>query len=302
MFSMLIPVAVDPDALVATSVVDVEAAWSALTTYSAGQAVYRVLGNVHQRFVSAQGSNTNHVPEDDDGTWWIDEGPTNAWAMFDDTTTTVTSDPDAIEVEIEVPATDRVDTIWLAALGAETVRVRVDDPIEGPIYDETFSLADPGSVLDWFAYFYDDVQFRQELLVTDLPNGAGSTLTVTVARPGDDAECGQLLLGQRAPIGQTRWGVRTEIRDYTRWLENDFGDRVLVKGAYRKLISAEFILENRLKDAVERELTAARGEPRLYVADEDYTTLAAFGTAKWAVEMSLPPDLSLCSIQIESNT
>jgi hypothetical protein len=82
--------------------------------------------------------------------------------------------------------------------------------------------------------------------------------------------------------------------------EDDFGTRTLVPRAYRKLASGRAIIENRIKDAVETLLADGRAEVRLYIFDEDYATLVILGTARWSVEMSLPPSRSLCSLQLES--
>jgi hypothetical protein len=83
--------------------------------------------------------------------------------------------------------------------------------------------------------------------------------------------------------------------------EDEFGTRTLVPRAYRKLASGRAIIENRLKDAVETLLAAGRAEVRLYILDDSgYSTLVILGTARWSVEMSLPPSRSLCSLQLES--
>lgn len=302
-FSMLIPVTVEitTPTLAATNVSVSEAAWNSGTSYSSGQVVRRTVDGLYIRFSSLQNSNSNKTPELEP-TWWLDEGPVNAHAMFDDTTTTVTTNADSIAVEIEVPAGQRVDTVWLAGLSGESVTVAIEDPTAGEVHNETYSLADAGAITNLWEYFTAEVLRKSEILITDLPNGAGSTLTITVDHPGDAAACGHLVLGQRMALGATKWGVSTEIKDYSRWVENDFGDRVLVEGAYRKLCGAEVIVANGVKDSVERELTRARAQPRLFIADEDYSTLCVFGTCRWRNAMDMAPDHSLLSVQIEGNT
>lgn len=296
------PITINASVLTSTSVPQVEALWSSGTTYSLGQAVYVIVGNVRQRFVSAQGSNLNHNPATDDGTWWTDEGPTNAWAMFDDTSTTVTSDADDIEVVLALPAGERADVVYLAGLTGVSVRVRVTDPLAGPVYDQTHSLADVSGVASWPDWLWLPLAFKTELLVSDLPNGAGSTLTVTINHPGETATCGTLVCGQRRTLGDTAWDAEIEIRDYSRWIENDFGDRVLVEGAYRKLMNATAILPNTALESVVRELISGRAQARLYIADERYTPLVIFGTARWKTRLDGPPDISRCDLTVEGNS
>lgn len=291
------PVAIDTTALTNTNVTESEAAWSA-SPYTTGQAVYRVIDGIHIRFSALQNS-TNKIPEDQP-TYWLDEGPTNRWAMFDETVSTLTTNSDTIEVEITVPASERIDVLYLAGLAGVSVRVQVEDAVEGPVYDQTFSLADVSGITDWYAYFYDPIAYYDELLVVDLPNGAGSVLTVTIDNTGDTAACGALVTGLRKDIGGTQWGFTTEIRDYSVFEEDDFGNRVLVPRAYRKLASGRAIIDNRLKDSIEKLLAEGRAEVRLYIVNEEYRTLTILGTCRWSVEMSLPPSRSLCSLQIES--
>lgn len=301
MFTLVLPVTVDAVALADTNVAEAEAAWSGVTTYASGNVVRRTVGNVHRRYSSLQNTNLNRVPEFEPD-WWLDEGPTNRWAMFDDTTTTVTTNADLIEVEIQVPDGQRADTVYLAALDGRTARIQVVDPIAGLVHDETYSLQDVGAVTDLWTYFKLPILRKAELLVTDLPDGAGSTITVTIEKPGATAGCGHLVLGQQMTLGKTKWGVQTSVRDYTRPLENDFGDREFIEGPYRKLANCELIIPNTLKDAVEHQLIEIRGKPRLFIADDRFTTLAVFGVATWTVGMDMPPDYSTGSLQIEGNT
>lgn len=294
-------VAVDAAVLTDSNVAETVSAWNSGTTYAAAATAYRVIGGIHIEFVSSQAANTNHTPETDDGTWWKKTGPTNAWAMFDATISTQTSHADSIVVELTMPASERIDTVYLAGLDAVSVRIQMSDVSAGPVWDVTYSLADFGGISDWFAWLYEPVSFVDELLVTGLPYGAGATLTVTIAKTGGTAKCGALVAGFRKKLGNTRWDAKTEIRDYSRFIENEFGQREFVERDYRKLASCRAIIENRFKDAVERELAKARAKVCLYILNEDYTTLTILGTARFAVEMNMPPDHSDCSLQLESN-
>lgn len=295
------PVTVTDAVLTASNVAETPTLFSLATNYGAGALVYVVESNVHQGYTSAQAANLNHPPTTDDGTWWIATGPTNRWAMFDDASNSVTTNATSIAVTLALPASERMNVVWLAGLLGRTVQVEVTDATAGPVYDETFSLADTAGITDWYSWLFDPVSYKTELLVTDLPSGAGSTLDVTVNFPGDTAAIGNLVTGLRKYIGRTRWGVQTEIRDYSVFEDDAFGNRVLIERAYRRLASGQVLVENRVKDAVERLLADCRAAARLYIFDEDYTTLVVFGLARWANEMSLPPSYSVNSIQIEGN-
>lgn len=62
------------------------AAWLVGTTYAADDTVF--VASTHRIYTSVQGSNLGNDPTTDDGTWWIETAPTNAWAMFDNTVST----------------------------------------------------------------------------------------------------------------------------------------------------------------------------------------------------------------------
>lgn len=293
------PVSIDTTTLASSNVTESESAWSSGTTYALGAAVYRVIDGIHERFTSLQNSNLNHIPEDSP-TWWLDEGPTNKWAMFDASVSTQTTRADNIAVTVNVPATERIDVVYLAGLTGVSVRIQITDAIAGAVYDQTFSLADSAGIGDWYSYFMDEPVYLTELLVTDLPNGAGSVLTVTVTNTGSTAACGALVTGFRKSMGGAQWGWTTEIRDYSVFQEDAFGNRVLVPRAYRRLANGRAIIDNRLKDAIETLLADCRASVRLYIIDEDYRSLVILGTSRWSVDMSMPPNMSLCSLQLES--
>ncbi|MFZ5719197.1 MAG: hypothetical protein ACOY5Y_06985 [Pseudomonadota bacterium] len=302
MFDFVRPAAIDTTTLASSNVAETVALWDVGTTYDADDEVYRVVGGIHRRYISQQGSNLGVTPEtDDDASHWLDAGPTNAWAMFDETNSTVTENADSIEVSVDLPATERADTLYLSGLAGLSVTVQVTDPVDGLVYDETFGLRDVSGIADEYDWSFEPILEKTELLVTDLSRGEGSTVDVTIDNTGGTAACGVMVLGFRKALGKSQWAWRIEIRDYSRFVENDFGDRVLLERGYRKLASGNFLVENALLDSVAALLSGARAAVRLYIVDDGYTALAIFGTCRWAIEMSLPPSLSLCSAQLESN-
>lgn len=293
------PVVLNSTSVTASSLTETTAAWAGGTTYAADAEVYRVVDGIHQKFVSLQASNTGHTPEAEPD-WWADAGPTNAWAFADETVSTVSTDADEIEIEVTVPATERADVLYAAGLTGLSIRLQVEDPIAGPVFDETRNLSDPAAITDWWKFFNAALTYLDEVVFSDLPSGAGSVMTVTVANAGGTAGVGVLYPGFRVALGNARWDWTTSIRDYSGFVDDDFGNRVLIPRAYRKLASGQVLLENRVKDSVERLLASARAAVRLYIVDDAYTSLTILGTAQWAVEMSLPPSRSLCSLQLES--
>lgn len=296
------PVTITDAVLTSSSVTEPETLWSAATTYGLNAAVYRVIDNVHQRFVSLQASNLNKVPEAASSlTWWQAAGATNRWACFDETVGSLTSRASSIAMTLALPATERADTLYLAGLAAATLRVQVSDPLAGAVFDRTLSLTDPGAVTDWYAYFLEPVRRDSEAVVTDLPPGAGSTLTLTLTDAGATVTVGVVVAGFSQNIGGTRWGAQLGIRDYSVKADDAFGNQYVLERAFRKKASFAVVVDNRLLDSVIATLAEGRASLRLYIGSGDYASTVVLGFFKdFNVEMSQPPNRSLCSLELES--
>lgn len=298
------PITIDDDVLVSSNVAETETEWSALTTYASGAAVYEVVDGVHQRFVSKQNSNLNHRPsEDATETWWEATGPTNRWAMFDGTYQTQTTKADEIAVELQMPAVERLDVVWLGNLEGTAAQVTITDALEGVVYDETHSLVSPSGITDWYSYFFEPIARLRDLTLEDLPPVAGAAVEVSITEAGATVACGALLVGFSKNLGDTRWDGAVRIRDFSVKEDDGFGGLVVVERAYRKLADLTAILPNSFVDELTAILTDYRARPALWIGFGAYEALTIWGFVKdWAVEMSLPPDRSLVSLQLEGLT
>ena len=296
------PVTITDAVLTSSSVTEPETLWSGATTYGLSAAVYRVIDNVHQRFVSLQAGNLNRVPEAaTSSTWWQATGATNRWACFDETVGSLTTRASSIAMTLALPGTERADTLYLAGLAAATCRVQVTDPLAGAVFDRTVSLTDPGGVTDWYAYFLEPVRRDTELVITDLPPGAGSTLTLTLTDTGATVALGVVVAGFSQDIGGTRWGAQLGIRDYSVKADDAFGNQYVLERAFRKKASFAVVIDNRLLDSVIATLTEGRASLRLYIGSGAYASTVVLGFFKdFNVEMSQPPNRSLCSLELES--
>lgn len=111
------------DANLTTSATEAAPNWNALTPYVVGDVVA-----YNRRRRRCELSNTGKNPETGNTptlTYWIDIGPTNPWAMFDNKTGTQTTMPSEIAVGIDVVGF--ADTIGLLNLDAATVNVRIHE-------------------------------------------------------------------------------------------------------------------------------------------------------------------------------
>jgi len=101
--------------IMTTNATEPTAAWTT-GTYSLGQKATKA-GRVWE---SLQNSNTNQDPEATTG-WWLDLGPTNPLAMFDDQIGTQTTRADSLTIGLDLPT--RCDTLGLFNVDASSVNV-----------------------------------------------------------------------------------------------------------------------------------------------------------------------------------
>jgi len=114
------PFLIDTASLVSTSVAETVAVWDGAVTYALAA---NVLDNTNHRiFESLQASNLNHPLTDP--LWWLDIGPSNPWAMFDQINGTLTTITGPLDFKVAV--TGRADSVALLNLtGVSSVRIKV---------------------------------------------------------------------------------------------------------------------------------------------------------------------------------
>lgn len=93
-------------------------AWNSGTAYLVGAIVTDTTS--HLLYESVQ-NGTNHVVTDP--AYWVELGPTNKWAMFDQKTGTLTTRP--LEIDVDIDVSGRIDTVALFNVDASNVHVEV---------------------------------------------------------------------------------------------------------------------------------------------------------------------------------
>jgi len=294
------PFAVDDTTLVSSNVAETDPAYAAGTTYALGAIVRS--DATHRRYQSLQAGNTGRAL--DNVAWWLDIGPTNRWAMFDQTVGTQTSAASIVTV-VSMPR--RVNSIALLNIVATSVRVQITTAAAGTIYDRTFSLRDNTGVNSWYAYLYNPIKQMANLIVQDLPIDYAPTITVTIASTGGTAAVGSLILGYATKIGAGMYSPTIGIVDYSRKTADEFGNYQLVKRPFSRSNSFKIWCDNVDLDAIVDLLSDLRATPCVWVLTyENGAAVAAsttvFGFYKdWSIDV---PYLnhSICNLQIEGLT
>lgn len=291
------PMRVDDAALVSSDVPETEhAAWSSVTAYDAADRAIKA----HRIWESVQGANTNHDPVTDDGTWWIEIGPTNRWAMFDEIVQTQTTQADSVSVQLQ--AVGRIDTVAMLNIAATSALVRMTDSIDGVVYEETFGLVSTEGILDWSAYFFEPIARKTDLIVQGLPPYANALLDVELTQTGGTVKCGVLIPGFSRTIGTTLAGAGVGIRDYSTKETDDFGRAFVVERAFAKRATFQVLVDNAMVDGLQTLLATYRATPILYVGSERFAATTLYGFYKdFGIDIAYP-EHALCSLEIEALT
>lgn len=195
-----------------------------VVTTSAGSGTHTATAQVHRIYESQQGSNTGHPPAIDDGTWWVDIGPTNRWAMFDllRNTGTVASSP----LTVVLTPGQRVDSLALVGLVADAVTVEITVGAE-VVYTTTQSLSRRNTTT-WYEYFFGDFLYQGAFAAFDLPPYVDGVITVTMTRATGNVTCGGLLIGRSVYLGRTENQAEDDALNFSVIERDDFGQSVLV--------------------------------------------------------------------------
>ena len=252
------------DAMLAGSTVaeDDAGAWASGATYAKGARTVRA----HRVYESLIASNTGKLPESEPA-WWLDVGPTNRWAMFDEALGTATSKAGGFNVTLNGGAAN---ALALIDVVGTSVRVQANG------YDQS-QLARPGAIV-----------------FTGLP-GSGQ-VTVTIA--GAQAAVGTLLIGRMVGLGVTEASPTAGITDFSRKVVDDFGAVTVVQRAYSKRMTARSMIRTDAIDVVADRIAAVRARPSLWIGQAGQDAITIYGFFK---EFSIEVDthVSKLSLSIE---
>lgn len=253
-FRALRPVTMHDAVLASSNVPETEyPLWQVGTTYPLGARVLRT--TTHRIFESAIAGNVGRDPATDSANW-IDAGPTNRWAMFDQSLGTATTRAANVTVTLTTP----IAITALALMDVSTGTVRV----QAPGYDRTKGVAGgEGNVVTFL----------------DLTVGSGAAITVTVSAAAGVAlaAVGTLLFGTLDALGVTESAPQISIIDFSKKTTDDFGNTTTVERAYGKRMAAKCLIATSALDNVTRRMASLRAIPTLWIADEGFDSLRIYG-------------------------
>lgn len=264
---VLRPITVTDAALVSSSVAETDyAAWSSGTSYGKGARV--ILAATHRIYESVVDSNAGNDPAGSSGKW-LNIGPTNRWAMFDQALGSTTEAQGSIAVTLTASSIRAV--ALLDVIGA-TVRVQTTS------YDHTTAVA------------------AGAITFLDLPANT-TRATVTIAGSGT-VSVGTLLAGVVVDLGATEASPSAGITDYSRKDTDEFGEVTIVPRSWAKRMDLKAAIATAAIDNVFARIAAVRAMPVLWIGGRGLDALTIYGFYKSA-SIEIGKSISKLSLSIE---
>jgi len=178
-------------------------------------------------------------------------------------------------VELTMPAGSRADTLFVQNVDAASAHLLITGSDTGSayaevLYDETRLLVDNSGVTNIWRYLFQRIRRRTYALFSGLPNYAGLVFTLTLDRHGEEARCGDCVLGRSTMLGTTQFGGEIGIKDFSVKDVDDFGRSTWIERAFASTGSFALNVLKGDTDLVCNLLTEARASRRVYIAYEGH--------------------------------
>lgn len=298
------PVTVTDAILTSSSAAETdEAEFNIGTSYALGDRVMVTTVGTHSIYVSLQAGNTGNQPQDDDliaPVFWARESATNKWAMFSDQI----SDQTELSNEIIIVLTPSalINGLSFFNIDAQEITIVMDDPGDGEVYNETFTMIDAAGINNWWSWYFEPITRQSTLAVLDLPPFANATITVTITNTGGVAKCGLLSIGSQQMLGDALHGTGIGIIDYSRKERDTFGNPVVVERNFSKRTSYIVRVDTSYASAVQNILANFRTTPLTYIGDVNIPGTIVYGFYKDFNTILSNPSTSLLSLNVEGLT
>lgn len=154
------------------------------------------------------------------GTAWLEVGPTNKWAAFDQLRNTQTVAP--VDIVKTITLTGRASSIAVVGLDARTVTI--DQWVGGVLkYSVTADLNKRKS-RSWSEYYFGAFSSRTSVQYFNLPKYRNSVITVTVSKPAAGQRgVGGIFIGNPVYIGEAQYEAKSDHLNFSTIERNKFG-------------------------------------------------------------------------------
>lgn len=274
------PIVIEEENLISSSIlVDDAPVYSSGQAYNTGDTV--IVANEVFEALTATSDEPNAGILKEPATW-LRLGYVNKYRMFRDGTDSYTESPlptletDSEVIDVTVTPGQLVNTVALFTVDAFSVRVVMEAPIEGVVYDNTLNLVDY-YVDNVYDFFFTPYKTRADIRFYDLPPYPEATIRVIITgNPGAKTKCGILTMGKAESLGNAQYGSSVGELNFDINERDGFGN--LYWKPRRKVKRAEFdlLVESIRIDHIQKVLGNLT-TPAAFLGSEHYDSTAIYG-------------------------
>lgn len=269
-----------------------------LTSYAINDTVIYIDTNKHWVIRSLVASNVGNTPTGlDTDNKWVKVSETNRWKMFDLKTTSQTINASSIDVTVGL--TSITNALYLGNVQGAMLTVIGKDQFDAEIYNNTVNLVSTDGIYDPWTYFFNPIEFIEEVVLDDLPPYALSEYQITVTTPSGNVAIGTLVLGYIQELALTRYGMTMSSIDYSIKQANDFGDFVITERGYSKTVDLNAYVESANKNSIITFLNRYRATPIVWIGSGSYLGSISYGFVKTYEVTAAGPEETRLQIKIE---
>lgn len=226
-----------------------------------------ILTDTHRRYrclVNETFSNPKDTATGDATAEWLDIGPTNKWAMFDDRTTSKSSA--ATDFTVTLEPVNYVNTIgFLRTENVDSVLVVVKDSGGNVVYTKEGDLLDVSAIYDYYTFFFYQSVKKDQYIDDELPPYLNPTIEVTFK--GTNMKVGELVVGFANVIGHTIADTESRYLNLSRRTFDEFGELEIVKRPSVKLNKYEVLADKSRNPYIQRIIERLDDKNTLWIAD-----------------------------------
>lgn len=300
------PITITPAMLTSSSIAEPdttvgEASWVSGTTYPTVGTIV-ILTSTHRKYykLNTNVSTNLTVAPNINTADWLDVGPTNKWAMFDNTRTAGSTSTSTVTISI-APGV-RANSIALVGCTANYVNISVSSG--GPvIYTYATSMVTRHTT-GWYKYFYGSFEYKASVITFAVPPNLNNIITITFSMPTGGGVIGSVILGNYIALGDIQKQPVLEATNFSKIDRDAYGNSLLVpRRSVPKTSQRTFTTKSNVN-----KLMAARdllnAVPAIWVGVEDpndlyFEPLLIMGVYKeFSISMDYP-DHAIVSLQLE---
>jgi hypothetical protein len=205
-------------------------------------------------------------------------------------------------------------TDWTQSTGVAEVTATIFDVGTGGaqtdwtmalVYDGESNSLYQSEVLSWSDYFFSPIRFSTSSAHSFTYDYNTSCRVIFTGDANDTIRVGHLVVGHSSFLGETKYGLRGSISDFSTKEANTFGEYALVQRAYAKELRYTIHVSTDGVDQVFQTLTQLRAIPCVWDSNNDSTSLSmaiAFGFFSDFEVMVEGKTKSECDLEIQGLT